>query len=73
MHNRLLKCDIIILQTFPFEHLYLDHHVTYTAAVRMSVQNFKSLALMKVKIEKFEVLRSPHQPYVGTLYVLESK
>ena len=28
--NRVLKCDVIILQTFPFE----PHHAIYTAAVR---------------------------------------
>ena len=49
---RVLKCDIIILQTFPFEP------VIYTAAVRMW-EKLKLLALMKVKIEKSEVLHSP--------------
>ena len=33
--------------------IFKTDHEIYTAAVRSCVQNFKSLALMKVKIEKF--------------------
>ena len=48
------KCDIIILQTFLFFKL---HREIYTAAVRTCAK--KSLALMKMKIDNFEVLHSP--------------
>ena len=55
--NRVLKCDVITLPTFPFEPLNLV--MWYTQLLQERVQNLKSLALMKVKIEKFEVLHSP--------------
>ena len=37
---------------------FKPHHVVYTPAEER-VQNFNSLALLKVKIEKYEVLHSP--------------
>ena len=53
---RVLKCDVIFLQTFPLEPL--DLVMQYTQLLQEHVQNFKSLALIKVKIEKFKVLHS---------------
>ena len=50
--NRVPKCGVIILQTFPFKA-----HEIETVAVRMCV-NFQ-IAGTKVKIEKFEVSQSP--------------
>ena len=52
-HNRILKCDVIILQTFSFE----PRHAIYTAAVRTCAK-FQIASIMKVKIEMFEVLHS---------------
>ena len=56
--DRVLKCDVNILQTFPFKPLNLI--VRYTQPLYECVQNFKSLALVKVKIEKFEFYTVPY-------------
>ena len=51
--HRVVKCDVIILQTFPFKPQ--NHIMRYTQLLKERVQNFKSLALLKAKIEKFKV------------------
>ena len=61
-HHRVLKCDLIILQIFPFE--LLDLIKRYIQLLLECGQNVKSLTLMKVKIEKFEV---SHRPILTSL------
>ena len=51
--NRVLKCDVIILQNSK------AHHVIHTAAVK-TYTKFQIVSIMKVKIERFEVLHGPN-------------
>ena len=48
-------CDLIILQIFAFEHLK-----QCTQQVQECVQIFKSLALLKVKIEPLKLTIVPY-------------
>ena len=49
--HRVLKFDVIILQTFPFEPLNLI--MWYAQLLQERGQNFKSLALMNIEIWSF--------------------
>ena len=61
----MLKCDVIILQIFTFEH---QNHVTQcTQQLQKCVHNFKSLALLKVKIEPFKV---PYSTILSSYFAL---
>ena len=51
-------CDLIILQIFALEH-FKHHAIQCTQQVQECVQIFKSLALLKVKIEPFKLTYSP--------------
>ena len=62
---RVVKCDVIILQIFTFKPQ--NHIKQCTQQLRECVQNFKSLAVLKVKIEPFKV---PYSPILNFLILL---
>ena len=65
VRNRVAKCDVIILQIFTFKPQ--NHIKQCTQQLRECVQNFKSLAILKVKIEPFKV---PYSPILNSLILL---